>query len=368
VETRFGPSDSRFAPEHILIVVPNWVGDVVMATPALNAVRRRFAKSRIVHLMRPYVADVLAGTDFCDEQLFWPSHVGHRRGGDGFWTLVGRLRERRFDLAVLLTNSFRSALIARLARARRRVGYARDGRGFLLSDRLKPAKKGGVFIPVPALDYYNDLARHLGCEDVSDQMILATSADDEAEVDHRLGQDARARPLVVLNPGASFGVAKCWPAEKYAALADLLTVRHGARVVASLGPGEGDIAERLKSAAREPIEVFHDPPLGLGPLRALIKRCDLLITNDTGPRHFAAAFKVPVVTVYGSSDPAWTVTRFSKERSVHLDLDCQPCMSRVCPEGHHDCMRTLPPEWVLEAAEALLPSRGDVPLVGRAGC
>ncbi len=341
--------------------MPNWVGDVVMATPALNALRQRFTDARIVHLMRPYVADVLAGTDFCDDQDFWPSGAG-----DGFWALVGRLRRQRFDLAVLLTNSFRSALLARLAGARRRVGYDRDGRGFLLTDRLKPAKTGGVFVPVPALDYYNDLARHLGCEDVSDQMILATSAADEDAVDRRLGSGEDARPLVVLNPGASFGPAKCWPAEKYAALADMLTVRQGVRVVASLGPKEGDIAKRLKAAAREPIEVFHDPPLGLGPLRALIKRCSLLITNDTGPRHFAPAFNVPVVTVYGSSDPAWTVTRFADERSVHLNLDCQPCMNRVCPHGHHHCMETLPPESVLEAAEALLASRGDVPLVVRA--
>lgn len=334
-----------------------------MATPALNAIRRRFAQATVTHLMRPYVADVLTGTGFSDEQIFWPSG-----GGGSFWDLVGRLRKRRFDLAVLLTNSFRSALIARFAGARRRVGYAREGRGFLLTDRLKPAMKDGAFIPVPALDYYNDLARHVGCEDVPDQMILAVSADDEAAVDRRLGSGADARPLVVLNPGASFGVAKCWPAEKYAALADMLTVRHGARVVASLGPNEGDIAERLKTAAREPIEVFYDPPLGLGPLRALIKRSDLLITNDTGPRHFAPAFNVPVVTVYGSSDPAWTVTRFSKERSVHLNLDCQPCMNRVCPHGHHDCMRTLGPEWVLEAAEALLSSRGEAPVAGRSGC
>ncbi len=366
VETRPGPFDARFAPERILVIVPNWVGDVVMATPALNALRRRFGDARIVHLMRPYVADVLSGTDFCDEQLFWPSGAGDERGG--FWALVGRLRRQRFDVAALLTNSFRSALIARLAGARRRIGYSRDGRGFLLTDRLKPAKTGGVFIPVPALDYYSDLARHLGCEDVSDQMILATSAEDEAAVNRRLAADSDARPLVVLNPGASFGPAKCWPSEKYAALADMLTARHGVRVVASLGPKEGDIAKRLESSARESLDVFHDPPLGLGPLRALIKRCSLLITNDTGPRHFAAAFNVPVVTVYGSSDPAWTVTRFSKERSVRLNLDCQPCMNRVCPHGHHDCMETLGPELVLEAAEALLPSRGDMSPARRAVC
>ena len=161
-------------------------------------------------------------------------------------------------------------------------------------------------------------------------------------------------PLVVLNPGANYGSAKCWPPEYYAQLADALVERFGARVVASLGPKEREIADRLAAAARRPIDIFVDPPLGLGPLKALVRRCDLLITNDTGPRHFAAAFSVPVVTIFGSSDPAWTETRFAKERMVMLKLDCQPCMERTCPLKHHDCMRRLLPAMVLEKAEELL--------------
>src|SRR6185503_18077184 len=126
------------------------------------------------------------------------------------------------------------------------------------------------------------------------------------------------------------------------------------RVVASLVPKEREIADRLAAAAKERIEIFVDPPLGIGPLKALIRRARLLITNDTGPRHFAAAFGVPVVTVFGSSDPAWTDTRYEHERIVKLNLDCQPCMKRVCPLKHHNCMQQLEPEQVLAAAEALL--------------
>lgn len=348
--------------ERILIVIPNWVGDVVMATAALRAIRRRFDRSRIVHLMRPYVTDVLAGTGFADEFVFWPG-PGSTHGGRTGWTgLIRRLRAERFDLAVLTTNSFRSALAVWLAGARRRVGYARDGRSWLLTDRLRPLREPGRmwgpgrFVPVPALDYYNALARRAGCEEPGDRLELATSAADEAAVDERLGAVDRARPLVVLNPGANYGEAKCWPAESYAALADGLTSRHGARVVASLGPKERSVAERLRSSVRGSIDVFVDPPLGLGALKALIRRCDLLITNDTGPRHFAAAFDVPVLTVFGSSDPAWTETRFAKERIVSLDLECQPCMERTCPLKHHRCMRDLRPEVVLDQAGEMLAS------------
>ena len=371
----------------ILVSIPNWVGDVVMATAALRAIRRQFAKARIVHLMRPYVADVLAGTAFCDDRAFWPlprnearrarlqapvappsRRCSHRRdaratevlggtlGTGGLPGLIRRLRHEQFDLAILLTNSFRSAMAARLAGARRRVGYARDARSWLLTDRLKPLRDGRQFVPVSALDYYNELARHVGCEDPGDRLELATLPADETAIDERLGPSKADGPLVVLNPGANYGSAKCWPAERYAEVANALVERHGARVVASLVPKEREIADRLKAAVRQPIDVFVDPPLGLGPLKALIRRCRLLITNDTGPRHFAAAFGIPVVTVFGSSDPAWTVTRFAKERIAMLDLDCQPCMERTCPLKHHRCMRELSSALVLEKAAELLAS------------
>lgn len=344
-------------PQSILVSIPNWVGDVVMATAALRAIRRQFPTARIVHLMRPYVAEVLAGTGWSDAHEFWPDRnnpVAPRNTFD----LIGRLRRHRFDLAVLLTNSFRSAIVARLSGATRRVGYARDGRSWLLTDKLRPrVGPDGAFVPVPALDYYNDPARHLGCTDVSDKLELAAGPADEAAIDQRLGAIDTARPLVVLNPGANYGYAKCWPAEYYAEVADTLTRTHNARVVASLSPKERPIADRLAAAMKSPIEIFVDPPLGLGPLKALVKRCSLLITNDTGPRHFAAAFNVPVITIFGSSDPAWTITRFAKERTIMLNLDCQPCMERECPLKHHKCMKDLPASRVIAEAAQMLSGR-----------
>lgn len=354
---------SHDVPRRILVSIPNWVGDVVMATAALSAIRRRFPSARITFLQRRYVAPVLADLQLADETVHWPEADPSPGMPRSTIDLIRRLRRDRFNLAVLLTNSFRSALVAFLANTQRRVGYARGGRSWLLTDRLQPKKMGGEFVPVPALDYYNRMAQYLGCDDVDDQLLLATSAADETAVDERLGPTRLDRPLVVLNPGANYGSAKCWPAEKYAALADELTDRYDARVVASLSPKEREIADRLAAAVRRPIEIFVDPPLGLGPLKALIRRSRLLITNDTGPRHFAAAFGVPVITIFGSSDPAWTETRFSKERIVKLDLDCQPCMERVCPLKHHHCMNLLEPSLVLQkVGELLSPSRATTSL------
>ncbi|HWL94826.1 MAG TPA: lipopolysaccharide heptosyltransferase II [Phycisphaerae bacterium] len=337
-------------PKRLLISIPNWVGDVVMATPALRAIRSTFASTRIVYLLRPYVADVLAGSALGDANLFWSAGGSPLR----VVSLANKIRAERFDAAILLTNSFKSALVVSLAGVPRRIGYARDRRSWLLTDRLIPARDDdGRFIPIPAIDYYNDLARRLGCNP-DRRMTLSTTPDDESAIDRRLGSTDSVRPLVVLNPGANYGSAKCWPAEKYARLADELTLRYGARVVASLGPKERHIADAMMATTRQPIEVFMDPPLGLGPLKALIRRSQLLITNDTGPRHFAPAFGVPVITIFGSSDPAWTVTYFEQERNIMLDLDCQPCMARTCPLGHHNCMKLLEPDMVLAAADEIL--------------
>ncbi|HPF37861.1 MAG TPA: lipopolysaccharide heptosyltransferase II [Phycisphaerae bacterium] len=341
--------------------VPNWIGDVVMATPALAALRRRFAGDRIVHLMRPYVSEVLRGCDLADAEIFWPQKAanGDPRQTRGTMDLIRRLRAEHFDLAVLLTNSFRSAAIVRMAGIGRRAGYARDGRGWLLNETLVPPREKGQYVPIPALDYYNALARRVGCDDVGLEMRLAASAEEDAGIISRLGDLADRRPLVALNPGANYGSAKCWPAEKYAALSDRLVRECGATVVASLSPKEREIGDRLAAAAKEPVRIFVD--LGIGLLRALVKRCDLLVTNDTGPRHFAPAFGVPVVTVFGSSDPAWTITRFEKERIVKLDLDCQPCMERTCPLKHHACMRDLTVDRVFDAARSALAEASVAP-------
>jgi heptosyltransferase-2 len=338
--------------------VPNWIGDVVMATPALRALRTLYPDAYIAHLMRPYVSEVLRGCDFSDEEIFWPTgnaKSSDRRATTSQWTLVRRLRAEKFDLAVLLTNSFRSALVVRLAGIDRRVGYARDGRSWLLTDRLMPPKSNGALVPISALAYYNEMAEFVsaGAIGATDQrMMLAVSDAEDAAMTERLGELRDRRPLVVLNPGANYGSAKCWPAEKYAALSDRLVRECGATVVASLSPKEREIGDRLTAAAREPVRVFVD--LGIGLLRALIKRCDLLVSNDTGPRHFAPAFGVPVVTVFGSSDPVWSNTWFEKERIVKLDLDCQPCMARTCPLKHHACMRDLSVDAVFDAASGLL--------------
>jgi len=335
--------------EKILLVMPNWVGDSVLATPTLRTLRQGFPAGRIAYLIRPYLAELFAGCTWCDQVIYWP---GRKKGfpKQTTFNLLRQLREEKFDIAVLLANSVRSALVASLAKIPRRVGYDRDGRGMLLTDKLIPDRYNGRMLPISAVKYYMSIADYLGCPADSCHLELFTEPQSEQEVDGlfvRYGLNNN-KGVAVINPGASFGPAKCWPAEYFARVADVLIDKYSLNVVITSSPRETHVARNVISAMTRQAVALTDPVIGLGMLKALIKRSAILVTNDTGPRHFAAAFGVPVVTVFGSTDPRWTETLYPRERTARIEVDCGPCMKRTCPEGHHRCMRDLTAETVIE--------------------
>ncbi|MGD2108200.1 MAG: glycosyltransferase family 9 protein [Phycisphaerae bacterium] len=411
-------------PESILVVLPTWVGDFVMATPTLRAIRGRFAESRIVFLIEPNLRDLVRGGDWMDECVEWPAKEFRTPLRRPYRDLVWALRKERFDWAILLPNSFRSALIARLGGAVRRFGYDRDGRGFLLTDRLpvknlrgeqgvashsdaegrdsrvsaqaeacesgvsvKDEDQGGVnsaqaeacgsgdvgarleipappgpYLPMRLVEYYADLAEFVGCERPSDRFELLRTPDCDKSVQQRLDGlgVADPHPLVVLSPGAKYGAAKCWAPERFAEVADRLIESENAVVAITCGPGEEPIAHAIASNMKREGIIFDAPLPTLGELKSLIARSHLLICNDAGPRHIAKAFGVPVVTVFGPTHPEWTATEYEAERIVRIDVDCGPCQERVCPLGHLKCMTGVTTDMVHAKAKELL----DVRLTG----
>jgi heptosyltransferase-2 len=259
---------------------------------------------------------------------------------------------------MLLTNSFRSALLTYMAGIKRRVGYDRNGRGLLLTDKLLADKCNGKYVAVPMTRYYNAVARYLGARDLPAWPEVFTTPEEEAVVQGLFDEHGirNGRPVVVINPGASFGSAKCWLPDRFGRVADALMDDLDAAVFVSCGPKERDVAREVSaSMKREPI-VLDRPLISLGPLKALVRRCDLLVTNDTGPRHFGVAFGVPIVTLFGSTDPKWTETGYPNERQLMVKVSCGPCMKRVCPLDHR-CMTRITAEMVLEAARELLSQR-----------
>ncbi|HUG90522.1 MAG TPA: lipopolysaccharide heptosyltransferase II [Planctomycetaceae bacterium] len=346
----------------LAVFLPNWIGDAVMATPALAALRRRFGCG-IVAVGRSYVADVLAGSKLVDRLMV--------SDGGGLFSgrarqLVNDLRRERFDLAVLFPNSFRTAAIARLARIRRRVGFARDGRGWLLTDRLRPRSRRE---PNPVLDEYLRLAEYLDCDVTSREMHLATTTDDE----RALAAFWRAQPagppgcgVVCLNPGGAYGSAKHWPMKSFAELARRLAVERERTVLVLCGPAEREEAWTIAArAGHSRVVSLADAPPSIGLTKAAIRHCDLLVTTDSGPRHFAPPFRVPVVTLFGPTHIGWSETFYEKAVHLQVDLDCGPCQQRTCPLGHHRCMRELSVERVYAAAARLLDRYGTPPAVDR---
>ncbi len=344
-------------PSSILIVLPTWVGDFVMATPSLRTIRRRFPSARIVLLGEGNLTQLVDGGDWMDEFLAWPIKSRRKPWHREYRELVSRLRRERFDWAVLLPNSFKSALIAFLSGSKRRIGYDRDGRGAFLTDKLTPKNsEGRRFIPYPLVNYYGDLTEAIDCGRGGDRLELFTTPDCDASLQTKLNaQDpSGSGPMIAITPGAKFGAAKCWPAERFAQLADRLIDERLATVAISHGPGEEHLVDIIVKNMNRKAIVFNDPRLSLGEVKSLIKLSDLLICNDTGPRHFAKAFDIPVVTVFGPTHPEWTATSYTAERIVRIDVECGPCQEKICPLKHLDCMTGVTVDTVFHAACELL--------------
>jgi heptosyltransferase-2 len=348
----------------IAVFWPNWIGDAIMATPAVRALRHHYADAWFIAVFRPYVAGVLEGSTWFQERLpVNPNGVPEERGR----AVARRLRQRGVGLAILFPNSFRAAWIAWRGGCRERIGYARYGRSLLLTRALQPVRgPWGRLTPSPAIDAFNQLARAAGCPDPGHRMELFITAADKAAADEvwKRAGFAPGQEVIGLNPGAAFGSAKFWPVESFAELARLLVDRRGSRVLVLSGPAEQEAARQIVAGAgRASVYSLADHSMSVGLTKACIRRLNLLVTTDSGPRHFAAAFDRPVITLFGPTHIAWTETYFP--RAVHLQkkVDCGPCQRRVCPFDHR-CMRLLSHEEVFQAALELLkqPMRASVEL------
>lgn len=317
------PADNR-KPGRLLVVLPSWLGDAAMATPALRLLRDSLPGSYIAGLARAGVAELLAGSPLLDEMV-----IERASGVMGPKRAAAKVRPLRFDAALLLTNSFSTALATRIAGVPRRVGYDRDGRGVLLTERLRAPEWPGStarkrrWAPVSAVAYYYAAARSLlgdpapPFEELADPMaVLAPGAAVElplSDADRSAGAAVLAaagvgagEPLAVLNPGAN-NPAKRWPGERFGVVAEHLAAVHGLRVLINTGPGEEDVARAVADACpgvRPVLLAEHGQTLA--GLRAILARARLLVTNDTGPRHLAAAFGTPTVALFGPTDPRWT--------------------------------------------------------------
>ncbi|HPO12128.1 MAG TPA: lipopolysaccharide heptosyltransferase II [Candidatus Hydrogenedentes bacterium] len=333
--------------KHILALAPNWLGDAVMCTPALRVLKRRFPEAELTVTAKFPICDLLQGLPWIDRL----APISSRPGLFRMLQIAAELHPHARDLAVIFPHSARAALLAMMAGASNRLGYQRGQRSWFLTDTVQPYREKGVIVPIYMAKEYLDLLKPLGCEDDDQGLELVA---DPKEIDAVRGRCSGEGPLIGLAPGAAFGSSKRWPAERYAQVADLLAQKTGARFVLLTGPGEEETrAEALKAAKTTFIECYDQKPT-IARLKAAISEVDMLIGNDSGPRHIAIAFKKPVICIMGSTSPRYTDSPWEVGKIVRVDVDCGPCQKPVC-ETDHRCMTRISPEMVMEAALPFLP-------------
>ena len=343
---------------HLYVRAPNWVGDLVMATPVLEAAREALHAGRIERLtigLRAHLVGVLAGGRL--------EHHLAPFASDGEELLV--LRRLAPDGALVLSNSFGAAWRVFRAGVPLRFGSALSNRRFLLTHSVVPPTREGRRAPIPTAHLLRDVAGLAGLlvEDLHPRLEVAPRAREaQAAQLSELGL-SRGTDYVLCTPGAAFGAAKLWPPEHFARALDLAAERFGWRAVITGGPGEEPLIERVAAATKRGAISLARARRDLEGLKALVAGARLLLVGDSGPRWYAAAFDVPCVSVMGPNFPELTASSLEFAEIVRYaapgELECAPCLERVCPLGHHRCMRELAPERVVAAMERVLARRGS---------
>ena len=339
------------------IFLPNWIGDVAMATPAIRALRKYVGAGQLTAIMRPYVADALGGNPWFDAEILYAKKSN--ADPELQWPSVQRkLRDARLDAAVLLTNSLRTGWMAYRSGARQRVGMVGNLRSPLLTTRLYPARSGRTAAPLPPVSGYLQIAYAAGAAPEAPTLELFTTPADEQAADavwNRLGLPSGDR-VVVLNTGGAFGAAKDWPSANFTQLALRLARERDFHVLLNCGPAERQAVRKIVAEARDEriASLADESSLPLGLAKAVIRRSRLLVTTDSGPRFFGVAFGVPTISLFGPTSVAATRTGAAHDVGLSLGLACQPCMARTCPLNHHRCMRDLSVDRVWSAVDAAL--------------
>jgi heptosyltransferase-2 len=340
---------------NILVRATNWVGDAVMSIPAFQALRERFPNARISILARPWVSGLYGREPFCDELIPYEAPRGWQGVGNKL-RVAAELRARNFDCAILFQNAFEAAALARMAGIPVRIGYARDGREWLLSQS----------IPVPTPDetprhqrfYYLELLKRARLIEnyPLDGVIRISGARAAAEKGReRFGQASIEGSVIGVSPGAAYGGAKRWLPERFALSATSIARDRNATVAIFGAREELPICEIVQQNAEALGQrcVNFAGATSLADFIEMAAACDVFLTNDSGPMHIASAVGVPTVAIFGATDDIATGPTGPLSRVVREPVDCSPCLLRECPIDHR-CMTRVTAQRVADTAFSLI--------------
>lgn len=368
--------------DKILVRGVNWVGDAVMTIPALKGLRKAYPESKLSLLVKPSVASIFEKDPAIDEIILYDERF---KGIIGRLRLAIKLRRIGFSKAILFQNAFDAALISFLAGIPERIGYDRDRRGFLLT---KPIPSNNYDRKIHHIHYYINLLRESGIKADYVQPFINLSL--EERLTARDSLSVLKRPLLGINPGATYGSAKRWFPDRFAEVAQWFMKDTRGSVVIFGGRNESDIAEEIeKTVIRQsgagsrhfefrsfellsPNSKMNSSPVAghsllnmagktsLRELISLISECDVFLTNDSGPMHIAYAVGTPQVALFGSSDPNLTGIVGEGNTIIKNDFDCSPCFERTCKNSDMRCMYAITSDEVFLAIRRLLPDKPAV--------
>ena len=332
----------------ILIRSPNWVGDAIMSLPAVSSVCGRVPEAEVVILAKPWVGDLFREHPGVRGVIDYRSPGGHE-GVWGRWRLSRELKQGRFDLALHLPNSLESVLISFFAGIPRRVGYNTDGRGILLTHRVPV--NGGIK-KEHQVEYYLHLIRALGMETAEKIPTLHISQESKEKAEGILKSiSGGSGPFVGISPGAQYGSAKEWFPERFGELALRICGEIGTRLLILGSAGDRAAASRIGEIAGSAV-IDLCGKTTLAQALALISRCRVFVTNDSGLMHAASALEVPLVAIFGSTDPGRTGPLSRNSRVVIKSLSCAPCLKTQCPTKR-ECMEAISVEEVFREVKEL---------------
>jgi heptosyltransferase II len=341
----------------ILVRGTNWVGDALLTIPALDALHDNFPQATISVLVKPWVAPVYAHHPAVHDIIVFERQDKHR-GFSGLVHLAADIKTRGFELAVLFQNAFQAGLIAWLAGIPLRLGYNTDGRRLLLRPSVKLTDDDKK---IHETEYYLRLLARAGLKtplpkNARPKFHLADQNIDLARK-RLMNMNLDKTFLLGIAPGAAYGTAKQWPARKYAAAADMILQVHKGSALIFGSIGEAAVAANVKNHMKYPALNLAGET-NLAEAAALIDRCDLFLTNDSGLMHVAAAVNTPLVAVFGSTNPQTTSPRSEWNRIIRRPVECAPCMKPKCTQAVHRCMELIVPEDVALAGLNLLRQKG----------
>ncbi|MEW6264672.1 MAG: lipopolysaccharide heptosyltransferase II [Thermodesulfobacteriota bacterium] len=339
--------------DHILVRATNWVGDALMTTPALAALKDNFPEARLTVLAKEWVAPIYAGHPAV-EAVMVLDRRGRHQGLTGLVRLAGEVRRRGFDLAVLFQNAFEAALIAWLARVPLRLGYGTDGRGWLLNPAVRLGPEDRL---VHQTEYYLRLLSRAGLAARPSRPVFHLSVEARRQARKRLEElNLTGSFLLGIAPGAAYGPAKQWPASKFASTAGMILDQTGGAALVFGSRGDVEAAGLVLNLL--PGRSFNlAGRTGLAEAAALIQCCGLFLSNDSGLMHVAAAVGSPLLAVFGSTDPTATGPLGDLVRVIRHPVDCSPCFRPVCPRDGHPCLDLVTAEEVAGAGLKLIERR-----------